>query len=189
MNTDINPFNIKNTNTDAEIQPIKPEPGGKKPSRTEEKKYAAVVYTPEQKKELLQGYIEVSSEKWADIPINSHIRYIKKNGTFARGGFVTNHWFNKEGKPFIHLANGFQKRKNGYITWPVAHVSLMKVYKKIDRAGGIEMDVVRKKTTEIVGQINRLVDVIKHQKNRIDSNEADIKKLYLIIKKLSSRLS
>ena len=129
----------------------------------------------------------MSKELWSDIPINSHIRYFKKDGTFVRGGFVTSHWLNKDGKPFIHLTNSFKKRSAGYATWPMAHESVAKIFKKPDAKSGIEMDVVRGKTAEIIIQINKLVDVVKAQKNRLDAQEADLKKLYAVVKHLAAR--
>jgi hypothetical protein len=150
-------------------------------------KYKKKEYTQEQIKGLINGYIIVAPDKWADIPINSHIRYFKKDGSFVRGGFVTSHWLNKEGKPFIHVANNFKKTAKGYATWPAAHESMQRIYKKVDKKSGIEMDVVRGKTTEIVGQINKLVTFVKQLQTRIDDQDAEIKKLYLIIKKMNER--
>lgn len=147
------------------------------------KKWKKTTYTPEQIKELVEGYIIVPPDKWDDIPIGSHIRYIKNDGVFVRGGFVTSHWLNKENKQFIHLANSFKKKNQGYATWPVAHESVSKIYKKVDRDSNIEMDVVRTKTSEIINEINKLVSVIKAQKKRIDKQDADIQHLYSILKK------
>jgi uncharacterized protein YoxC len=69
----------------------------------------------------------------------------------------------------------------------MAHESVAKIFKKPDAKSGIEMDVVRGKTAEIIGQINKLVDVVKAQKNRLDTQEADLKKLYAIVKSLAAR--
>lgn len=171
-------FNIKGTNTNG-VALSKPTYGNKKYKKKE--------YTQDQIKKLLIGYIQVSPSKWDDIPINSHIRYFKKDGTFVRGGFVTNHWLNKEGKPFIHLANNFKKNAPGYATWPMAHEAVDRIFKKVDSKSGIEMDVVRGKTAEIIAQINKLVDVVKELKKRMDSYETDLRKLYLIVKKLTKQ--
>lgn len=175
MSSDNNPFDLTN-----KTEVIRPAP-------VENKKYNKAEYTQEQIKSLLNGYIEVPPDKWKDIPIESHIRYFKNDGTFARGGFVTNHWFNKDGKPFIHLANNFKKKVKGYATWPIAHESISKIYKKPDAKGSIEMDVVRGKTGEIISQINKLVDVVKVQKNRLDNQEEEIRKLYRIVKQLANK--
>ena len=163
-------FNIKNTKT----------------ALAAKKKYEKKSYTPEQIKGLLKGYVLVPVEKYDSIPINSHVRYFKTDGTFVRGGFVTSHWLDKNGKSFIHLANSFKKGKN-YATWPVAHENCSKVYKKVDNKNGIEMDIVRNKTSEIINQINRLVDVVKRQKKVIDKQGEDIKALNDAVNELSLR--
>lgn len=185
MSTSGNPFDI--TNSANVPNSLTTGAAKKTPNYTSKKKYTKKDYSQEQIRELLSGYIEVSKELWTDIPINSHIRYFKKDGTFVRGGFVTSHWLNKEGKPFIHLANSFKKRSAGYATWPMAHESVAKIFKKPDAKSGIEMDVVRGKTAEIIGQINKLVDVVKAQKNRLDAQEADLKKLYAVVKLLVAK--
>ena len=128
-------------------------------------------YTREQIKGLLSGYIPVDENKWSDIPVESHIRYLKKDGVFVRGGFVTNHWLDKKGNKFIHLSNNLNKNADGYATWPMAHNSVQRVFKKINKKNGIEMDVVRGKTAEIIEQINKLVDVVKNQGARLDRLE------------------
>ena len=180
-------FNIVNSKDDKDKTEVEGAADKTNAPKYNTKKYKKKEYTPDQIKGLLNGYVQVSQTKWPDIPISAHIRYFKKDGTFVRGGFVTSHWLNKEGKPFIHLANSFKKKSAGYATWPMAHESVSKIFKKIDSKSGIEMDVVRNKTTEIVGQINKLVDVVKEQKNRLDSQEADLKKLYLIVKRLAAK--
>jgi hypothetical protein len=185
MSKEPNPFDIKSVDLAPVIKKGVVEKKPKYPSI--KKKGSKKDYTQDQIRELLNGYIDVSKALWSDIPINSHIRYIKKDGSFVRGGFVTSHWLNKESKPFIHLANSFKKRSPGYATWPMAHESVAKIFKKTDAKSGIEMDVVRGKTTEIISQINKLVDIVKQQKNRLDAQEIDIERLQLIIKKISSK--
>ena len=183
-----NPFDIKNEKPQP-VPLIVPESTVKKRSYKKKsnsfKKYPHKSYTNDEIKKLLVGYIEVSKNKWSDIPLGSHIRYIKTDGTFVRGGFVTNHWQNKEGKPFIHLANNIKKGTPNYATWPMAHEAVARVFKKPDAKTGIEIDAVRGKTAEIIGQINKLVDIVKEQKKRIESNETDIKRMYAIVKRLA----
>ena len=158
----------------------------KKKEELPAKVYAKRDYTEAQIKELLVGYIQVAVDRWVDVPVGSHVRYVKRDGVFVRGGFVTSHWLNAEGKKFIHLANNIARGGTGYVTWPVAHESLVTLYKKVDAKSGIEIDVVREKTSEMIGQINRLVDVVKAQKNRLDALESDQKKMLAIIRKLNT---
>jgi len=138
---------------------------------------------------LLKGYIEVPRNKWGDIPKSSHVRYFKKDGVFARGGFVTNHWLNKEGKHFIHLATSIRRNVKNYFTWPVAHENVKKIFKKPDAKSGIEMDVVRTKTAEFMVSINKIVAAIKQQKARIDTLERENKQIKTILKKMASKIN
>lgn len=185
-----NPFDIKNNKTPTPLN-VPPTPtkksSNKKSNKKQYKKYPSKSYTNDQIKKLLVGYIEVGKHKWAEIPVGAHIRYIKNDGTFVRGGFVTNHWFNKEGKQFIHIANNLNKGTPNYATWPMAHEAVARVFKKPDTKSGIELDIVRGKTVEIISQINKLVDAVKIQKRRIDSQETDIKRLYAIVKRLAEK--
>lgn len=155
---------------------------------THDKTYKKKTYTNVQIKKLLEGYIPVSVGKWGDIPNKSHIRYFKKDGTFVRGGFVSSHWLNKEGKPFIHLENSFKKGK-GYASWPVAHESVKQIYKKISRDSGIEMDTVRTKTTEMITHMNKIVEAMKSQKSRIDSLEKELARTQLFMKRLAKSMN
>lgn len=182
-----NPFNIKTKKTDDSKKHDSVNPNTNpnlnknqnyKPKYKKKlKKYPSTAYTNEQIKELLVGYIEVRKDKWSDIPVGSHIRYVKKDGTFVRGGFVTNHWLNKEGKQFIHIANNLKKNSPNYATWPMAHESVARLFKKPDAKTGIELDVVRGKTAEIISQINKLVNVVKEQGRRLDKQELEIQRI------------
>jgi hypothetical protein len=142
--------------------------GGKPPAKAQVKKYQKKVYPPEEIRKLLEGYIQVARPKWHEIPTNSHIRYFKKDGSFARGGFVTNHW-QKDGQHVIHLATSIRAGGPGYTTWPTFHDNMTRVFKKPDQHSGIEMDVVRVKLNEYKAQLNKLVDIIKHQGAEINS--------------------
>ncbi len=141
------------------------------------KKYPSTKYTSEQIRELLKGYMRVDAESWSDIPTNSHIRYIKKDGSFVRGGFVTNHWLNKTGKKFIHVANGFNKNAQGYKTWPVAHENVSQIYKKPAPNTNIEMGVVDARFTKVVDQVNKLTAAVKSLNKKTNLLEAEIRKL------------
>jgi hypothetical protein len=191
-----NRFNIQKTNdavgsserdNQGDQYDVEAQGGDKKAKKYSKDKFEdhkPTTYSNAQIKKLLEGYIEVPRDKWDDIPTRSHIRYIKKDGKFVRGGFVSNHWLNKEGDKFIHLANSFARKGKKPATWPMAHATVSRVFKKTGKDSGIEMDVVRTKTTEIIGQINRLVDVVKQQRVEIDKLKEDNKRIVMMLKKL-----
>ena len=145
------------------------------------RKYAKKQYTPEQIESLLQGYVLVAKDKWDAISIGSQIRYVKTDGTFVRGGFVTNHWSNAEGVQYIQIENNTNPQSRGYATWPMAYGVVGKLYKK-EPTGA---DATKTKTAEIIMQVNKLVDIVKQQKNRLDIQEIELRKLFAIVKQLS----
>lgn len=54
--------------------------------------------TIEEQKKMIQNYDEVPSSDWATIPPSTHVRYLRKDGSFRRGGFVKNSWVGLYGK-------------------------------------------------------------------------------------------
>jgi hypothetical protein len=165
-----NPYNIKKDTVQIkETKETKEKKEKKEKKETKEfAKYPKKQYDTKQIKELLEGYIEVSNTKWNNIPVGSHIRYIKTDGSFVRGGFVTNHWINAGGKLFTHLTNNLNKNTPGYATWPMAHESVSRIFKKPDAKSSIEIDLLRGKIKEMILQITKLAGVVKHQGRRIE---------------------
>ena len=47
------------------------------------------------------------------------------------------------------------------------------------------MSAVQTKNTEIILQINKLVSVVKQQKTRLDKQEEDIRRLYVLLSRMS----
>lgn len=142
-----------------------------------EKVYEKKTHTPENIRALLIGYTEVQPSQWKEIPNVSHIRYVKKDGTFVRGGFVIN---NDNG--VMQLANNLNKQAPGYTSWFASHASLSKIYKK----GAAEVEEVKVETnrqTDIIRQMNKLIDAVKQQKTRLDNQEIEIKRLQQVVKK------
>ena len=148
--------------------------------KTQENVYEKKIHTPENIKTLLVGYAEIPVPSWKEIPNGSHIRYIKKDGTFVRGGFVVN---NIDG--LIHLANNLNKQAPSYTTWYTSHNSISKIYKK-GLAEGNKVDdikIEKDRQSDIIRQMNKLTDAVKQQKTRLDSQDIEIKRLQQVVKK------
>lgn len=77
--------------------------------KDQEVKRHAATTSAQGREALLKNYTEVPKEEWADIKINEHIRYMRKDGRFRKGGYVKAHWIgttgDKNGKPCIQLIN------------------------------------------------------------------------------------
>ena len=83
--------------------------GGKKPEnifdltaivgiqKEEEIKKKSALITDDEQKALIRDYIEVNKDEWSIIPSNTHIRYLRKDGAFRRGGFIKNSWVGVNG--------------------------------------------------------------------------------------------
>ena len=149
--------------------------------KSHEKVYEKKTHTPESIKTLLIGYVDIPVSDWKEIPISSHVRYVKKDGTLVRGGFVIN---NSNG--IIQLGNNLNKQAAGYATWYASHTSLSKIYKKgTTDVTNTDKTETKNRQTDIIRQMNKLIDAVKQQKTRIDTQETEIKRLQQVVKKIT----
>lgn len=156
-------FNIKKKNKDESIRIS---------NNTDNKKSK---YSQLQINAMLEEYKTVDVDNWSNIAAGTHVRYIKKDGKFVTGGFVVNHWVNEHGKKFIHLSNGFIQNKN-YITWPMAHENVMKLYAK-RKKDNPNVEILNKRVRDIMKSINNIVSVVKKQEKKIEKLENQNKQL------------
>ena len=96
----------------------------------EYKNFKSVDYTKDQIINFLVDYNEVEKEEWINIPVNTHIRYLRTDGKFRRGGFVQN-IYNKDSKYFIMIQNGFDENKKGYVKFPVAFNDISRLWANV----------------------------------------------------------
>ena len=149
---------------------LKPEKGNKPET---EAKFGPVTIrgkrtiTEDEKRELLVGYITVPPEKWDTIPYKSHIRYVKDDGTFVRGGFFKNYWKGKDETQMMQLENNLNRKTQGYATWAVALTGVKTIYKKVGKAQAIEVGNVYQKLEVQRRTINSLVDAINKLDRRV----------------------
>lgn len=50
--------------------------------------YKPEVFTTEEQKEMLRGFQLVPRDKWLELPVGTHIRYIRKDGEMRKGGYI-----------------------------------------------------------------------------------------------------
>ena len=98
----------------------------------EEVKQPATIISVDDQKKLLVGYEEIAINKWESIPNNYHIRYLRKDGTFRRGGFVKNSWLGlhgkSEGKKCLQLSANLNYNSN---KWTICLDEIEKIWQKI----------------------------------------------------------
>lgn len=133
-------------------------------------------YTDEEKRSLLVGYVTVPQNKWDSIPYKAHIRYVKADGTFIRGGFMQNYWTSKDNTRMMQISSNLNRKAPGYITWAVPLNGITTLYKKVDKGNAIEVGNVYHKLEVQRTTINNLVDVVNQMDKRIKRLETMLKK-------------
>jgi hypothetical protein len=95
------------------------------------------IWTPEEQKEKLRDYIEMSRADWEKIKRNTHMRYYTK-GEFRTGGFVLSNPFSykprdspKEVAAF-KLQNNINSKAPGYAVWTAPYESVDRVFVKME---------------------------------------------------------
>lgn len=103
--------------------PAKKTSSKKKPEPERQHK----TYTQSEKKSLLDNYSVLPKSKWSTMVFGQHLRYLRTDGRFVRGGFLIE-YFERDGKKTIRLANGFTPHQKGYATWAIALDQLAEIY-------------------------------------------------------------
>ena len=126
---------------------------------------------------LLKDYIELPKNKWSDINIGDHIRYLRKDGLFRRGGFFKSSWVvqtgKNEGKQYIQLNTSLYNGKS----WTVSYDDLDKIYIK----NIIQNSRINTKNNESIEYLNKSIEQLKIDMLKCTNEQ---KRIINLIKKL-----
>jgi hypothetical protein len=86
-------------------------------------------YTKGDIDKLLHGYVSIPQNTWAALDHGSHVRYVRLDGRFVRGGFVSGYSL-QNGRRLLTLANGFNATSKGYSVWTIGLDSIKTLYVK-----------------------------------------------------------
>ena len=132
----------------------------------------AKVWTPAERAEKLQGYMEIAPEFWEHIRYGTHMRYITKNGEFRTGGFVLKNPFvsgNEAGGEArarsMRLQNGFSDKARGYAQWSVSYDDTAHIYIKPDAGVMMTMQSLEIAVRGLNENIRKTLEYVK----KIDS--------------------
>lgn len=156
-------------------------------------------FSKEEMSQLLEKYIEVPQTQWANLPRGTHIRYMKKDGKFARGGFIKNTYL-LHGKQTIQLETGNDSKAPGYVQFPVVLENLSNVWRldpsKEPGAPQVAMPTPQKNNgTDGVDRMETMEHVmqvemeLRELKGRGDSHDARINKLEDAVKHIVATLT
>ena len=123
--------------------------------------------TNEEKLAKLVGYIPIPKDGWAQVPYNSHIRYVEteeKGGKFRNGGFVgSNSQTNKDGERIIKLKNSLFKGGKQYLEWIVKYSDIAYLYCKMN---GVE-HALRKDISSVATKLMQQIKKLEEEINRL----------------------
>lgn len=120
-----------------------------------EPKYASRTYTETEIAQKLEGYLSIPRNLWSKIPKGAHVRYVRKDGAFKPGGFVTSYTIKDDGRKVIQLKNSFNA--NG-ATWPLDTSTIKSLYKKIHPNSFIEIEMIKQMLSTHNDEIRQLKD-------------------------------
>jgi hypothetical protein len=86
-------------------------------------------YSKDEIDKLLVGYVSIPQIGWAAIDHGAHVRYVRLDGRFVRGGFVSGYSM-QNGRRLLTLANGFNATAKGYSVWTIGLDSIKFLYVK-----------------------------------------------------------
>jgi hypothetical protein len=152
----------------------------------------------EDRVKLLQDYVEVNPDDWDKIPKNIHIRYLRNDGLFRRGGFVKNFWVttygNYKGKKCVQLAASMAYRSK---KWTVPLNDINKIWKKHNsELNQINDDVeMVKKVTEVENKLEKatetidyLLQSVEQLKISLKQSQNDQQRIMNLIKQIHKRI-
>lgn len=127
----------------------------------------------ENQEQLLVDYEDVSPEKWSKLAYGTHIRYLRKDGTFRRGGFIKAIWVS-DGIIKIDLASSMIPTANN---WRIVSNTIDKIWmKKTER--GLEQNY-----TEIKDDVEYCKKSIEFLKREIQKINNEMLRVVAFLKK------
>lgn len=161
-----------------------------------ELKKPSTVIDIDEKNKLLRGFTELPREEWDNLKYNDHIRYLRADGTFRRGGYFKNSWIGTYGKNKDKRCIQLGSSKTTKVTmWSLCHDDLQKIWKSDTTykegsnntitGGAKEID------QELQNTVNTMQETIQYMSKSIEQLKIDVlknnneqKRIINLIKKL-----
>ena len=136
------------------------------------------IFSENEKKKLLEGFIKLPKEFWGKLPYSKQIRYITMNNEFRSGGFVINGSLSvvdslNGGK----IKNGIKLQNTPFIkgsmttSWFVDFDETSEIYVKLDSIEGLtlqKLEVIEEKLLKMETNIKKIVNILlKKDNNKI----------------------
>ncbi len=132
---------------------------------------------------LLSGYVLLSESEWENIVPRTHIRYLNKDGTMRKGGFVSKIWRKKDAKGksyiLIDLVGNYGKNST---KWTISSSKVEKIWKK---EGSEYEDITVKESPSIAANATSSKE-LKDMKEELDYCKESIRFLTSEIQKIKN---
>lgn len=138
---------------------------------------------------LLLGYDLTLPIDWKSIPYGSYIRYLRKDGSFRKGGIVQGVWANtdKIGNEIvkIDIMAGYGTRTT---KWSITSNNIEKIWVKKSQQTQLQSQSQSQYHADNINELREDVDMckesIKHLTKEIQKIQTDVVRVIALIKKL-----
>ena len=164
---------------------------------TGKKKKGPVTYSTKQKMDLLEGYRKYEDpRKWVKLPAGAHVRIIKVDGKFLRGGFIRSVFKNQsDGEYRMSLENKkYNRQAPGYVTFSVPLKDIQRLFVKTtsleqalkeqpsqpvqtDKESEKKFDIMVRALKNYSRHIEKLNNTVEEQQDEINSLKKRLVKL------------
>lgn len=137
------------------------------------------VYTDEEAKKMLAGFVSIDKKMWEFARQSTQIRYRKTDGKFKSGGLVEQNPYigkiqgTEEDKKYIKLKPLYQKY--GQInSWLVPYDSIAELYIKPDVGAMIMQESLREFVTKVNDNQRKIQEALRKLSGKIAAIEAKL---------------
>lgn len=133
-------------------------------------------YTEEEIQEKLINYIEVPKNMYDTIRPGSHVRYIKIDGVFRCGGFVTMNPIKSTKNEdsiefFMRLRSDIRVKSANQVQWLVNYGNIDKLYVKVSVEHEMFKAEINSRLDHIVHMMNRNFEKVKKKIKDLESGD------------------
>jgi hypothetical protein len=146
------------------------------------KKNTLTEINKEDQNTLLIGYELVDKNEWKNLQQATHIRYLRKDGLFRKGGYIKAIW-NTDNNIRIDLVTNFNYNA---ISWSIYSNNVEKIWKKTSE--NIEHSIINNDLIELKEKIDDLDEITKILKIEIQKIINEQKRLIELIRKINKKI-
>lgn len=140
------------------------------------KKTSSLINIDDQNK-LLNGFVELLRDDWNNLTVNDYIRYLRKDGSFRRGGYFRNSWVGSygknKGKKCIQISS---TRSFKSTSWSICLDDIDKLW-KCDENIGVAATGEKKIDSILQEKINTHEETIQYMSKSIEQLKIDLLKI------------